>query len=326
MAAVRNVGIVFVLGLVSFVIGFFLLARLLPAGNVASSTPPPVEAGTITSAANTPVATVSTTPTTTASPKRETVPPPRESKKDVEDSGPLLLSDDQNAKPPSEEVRPIQKTQTDQKTEPTTERTPGSEENNGDKKTTEPDSRSDTSTRSEARAGGESVGKAEANVEPKTKEGTPRRRRSKKSRSVLQPATEPDAPSTAPKTTDPVESASPTAPERTSRSVRRNRATGLTTPPSTKGEEPSPSVETNAKESVRRLYRVQVNVYSTEEAAKKEVDNLLDKHVTARVRKVVREGKTLYSVQQGAYRTKEKAQAAKDKLKEQGVEAYITGR
>ena len=322
MAAVRNAGIVCVLGLVSFVIGFFLLARLLPAGNVASSTPPPVEGGTTTPAANTPVATVTTTPTTVASPKGEVAPPPREAKKDA-DSGPLLLSDDQNAKSPSEEVRPIQQTQpdlkTDPKTEPATERLSKPEENNGDKKTTEPDPRPDTSTRSRAETGAEGTKKSEVDTEPKKKESVSKRRQHKKSRSVLQPATEPDAPATAPKTTDPTETI---LPERTTRSVRRTH----TTAPPTKGDEQSPPAETNAKANVRRLYRVQVNVYSTEDAAKKEVDNLLDKHVTAHVRKIIREGKTLYSVQQGAYRTKEKAQAAKDKLREQGVEAYITGR
>ncbi len=299
-AAVRNLAIVFGLGVASFVLGFFVLAKMLPSSHTSASTaspPPSTETPPVSASKSGVPSSAASSPASLPSP--HVSPPPAE-------SGPLLTTEDKSAAPPSDETKPIQGA-----SDPPVL----SDKKSGDHVEVET-RRAETGSKSETPPSEETVSPGKTDEARPAEDPPPRRRRRKRSHEALQSPSTPDEARSDARVSVPKETGTETLPS--PKSSRRTRAGS---------EGVSESAETtNTGSATKRLYRVQVNVYASEAAARQEVDVLQDKHVRARVRKVVREGKTYYSVQHGAFSSKEKAQTAKDKLKEQGIEGYITER
>ena len=327
---IRNVAIVVALGALSFVLGFFVLAKLLPAGNNSNA-----NNSSNLEAKNTPqtASVVTTTPIKAIPPSTSdtTKRAPSDASKPIikPESGPLLVTEDPNAKATvsTEDTKPLQHSSEALTVEPKpTERSDARSQDVPKSDVTPKDNRTEqksSPTSDEANSEKTAVNEEKKTTSPELPP-TPKRRRHKKSRAVLSPL----SPETNPESTETkVASASKTAAEtlsdKTEKPTRKPRATADTTEkPAT--EALKTDTATNLKSTAKRLYRVQVNAYSTEAAAQHELDSLADRHIKARVRKVTREGKTLYSVQYGAYRNRDQAQAAQGKLKEQGVDSYVS--
>lgn len=72
------------------------------------------------------------------------------------------------------------------------------------------------------------------------------------------------------------------------------------------------------------LYRVQIGAYSTREAAEEQVRAAADKGLQARIYTTVNGSHTLYHVQHSAHRTRVGAEAEKQRLVDAGLDAYIS--
>lgn len=73
----------------------------------------------------------------------------------------------------------------------------------------------------------------------------------------------------------------------------------------------------------RGLYRVQLGVFSTREAAQQEAKRIGDKGFETSVRAFSRDGRTFYRLQHGVFRDRSHAEAAKQHLSDAGVDASI---
>lgn len=73
------------------------------------------------------------------------------------------------------------------------------------------------------------------------------------------------------------------------------------------------------------LYRVQVGVYSTREAAEKEARALSARGIETVVQTASINGRTLYRLQYGAYRHRANAEAARERLGAAGIESVVQG-
>jgi cell division protein FtsN len=71
------------------------------------------------------------------------------------------------------------------------------------------------------------------------------------------------------------------------------------------------------------MYRVQIGVYSTKEAAEQEAQRVRDKGFDASVQTYTRDGRTLYRIQHGSFRERANAEDAKRRLNDAGVDAVI---
>jgi DedD protein len=71
------------------------------------------------------------------------------------------------------------------------------------------------------------------------------------------------------------------------------------------------------------MYRVQIGVYSTQEAAEQEAQRVRDKGFDASVQTYTRDGRTLYRIQHGSFRERANAEDAKKRLNDAGVDAVI---
>src|SRR5262249_36497841 len=71
------------------------------------------------------------------------------------------------------------------------------------------------------------------------------------------------------------------------------------------------------------MYRVQIGVYSTKEAAEQEAQRVRDKGFDASVQTYTRDGRTLYRIQHAAFRERANAEDAKRRLNDAGVDAVI---
>lgn len=73
------------------------------------------------------------------------------------------------------------------------------------------------------------------------------------------------------------------------------------------------------------LYRVQVGVYSTREAAERESRALAARGIETVVQATSINGKTLYRLQYGAYRHRANAEAARERLEAAGIASVVQG-
>jgi cell division protein FtsN len=112
------------------------------------------------------------------------------------------------------------------------------------------------------------------------------------------------------------------------RNTREQPARTDTEPPANLNDN---NAETNAnagsdaetRSESRRLFRVQVGVYSTQQGAEQEVRRLSELGFQTSVVPMRRDDKTLYRVQHGIYRIRANAEAARQKLVDSGVDAII---
>lgn len=97
---------------------------------------------------------------------------------------------------------------------------------------------------------------------------------------------------------------------------------GSTTAPAPAGRVQS-SENTGETAASSGLFRVQIGVYSTKEAAELEARRLADRGINATVHATTSGGRALYRLQHGAFRNRVNAEAARDKLKSSGVDSIV---
>ena len=293
--AIATLGILGV-GAFSFLLGFFVLARLVPGGQKIPEQPG-ASAVPVTPAESR--ASSASPPQTAANPApRQTVvtAPPAPVAGPSIDPGDDSADKTQPAGSPDDTVKPV--------------RTSGSRDS-AETQTSRKIVGTDDSPNVPTKPGDEStlsITPPDANT-PVKAPITPRRRRHKTSTSDVQTSTMPDAPNeTAPPANDTTASkdtvdigSKPAADDVT-------RAVSAAPPLAASGD---------------KKYRVQLGVYSTRAEADILAQRANSSGVSVSVHAVKKGGVTLYRVQQGVYRSKTAAQAAGKRLSEKGFDVYV---
>lgn len=107
--------------------------------------------------------------------------------------------------------------------------------------------------------------------------------------------------------------------------IDRPRAT-VSTPPeaATRAQEPATASSETESGTTNGLFRVQVGVYSTREAAEREAQRLTAQGLSANVQAATIAGRALFRVQHGAFRNRANAEAARERLKAAGVDSTLS--
>ena len=85
-----------------------------------------------------------------------------------------------------------------------------------------------------------------------------------------------------------------------------------------------PVTPTEPPVTERKRYHVQINLHATRETAEQEAQQIIDKGFNARVRPVLRDGRTLYRVEYNiVYKHKSNADATLAKLRDAGIDSAI---
>ncbi len=103
----------------------------------------------------------------------------------------------------------------------------------------------------------------------------------------------------------------------THRSPRRERDRRRDQPENVTHTETPPSA------SASSLFRVQVGVFSTKEAAEQEAAKVRERGFDANVHTTIEGGRTLYHIQNGVYRNRANAEAMQQRLKEAGIDTHL---
>lgn len=133
---------------------------------------------------------------------------------------------------------------------------------------------------------------------------------------ITQKSTPPFVPADQMRTnSEPVQSPSNLETSRTSRR-ERERERRREQAENTKPAETPPAASTS-------LFRVQVGVYSTKDAAEQEAAKVRERGFDANVHVTTEGGRTLYHIQNGVYRNRANAEAMQKRLKDAGIETHL---